>query len=73
LEGNPTDVETLVTIGDVCVSLGKNEDARVFYNRVLELEPWNLGAQEKLDAIERAQRTEDRRQRSVVRSHGMDG
>jgi tetratricopeptide (TPR) repeat protein len=67
LKGNPTDVETLVTIGDVCVSLGKSEDARVFYNRVLELEPWNMDAQGKLDSIERGetsdvggQTTEDR-------------
>jgi Flp pilus assembly protein TadD len=51
LEANPTDVETLLILGDICAAIEKNEDAKVFYNRVLELEPWNLNAQEKLDAL----------------------
>ena len=52
LEDNPTDIETLVTLGDICVSLHKSKDARVFYERVLELEPWNMDAMRKLDSIE---------------------
>ena len=51
LEANPSDVELLVILGDICAAIEKNEDAKVFYNRVLELEPWNLKAQEKLDAL----------------------
>jgi tetratricopeptide (TPR) repeat protein len=69
LEANPTDIETLLTIGDVCISVGKSNDARVFYDRVLELEPWNMDAQGKLDAIPQGetsdvggQTTEDRYQ-----------
>lgn len=51
LEANPSDVELLIILGDICAAIEKNEDAKVFYNRVLELEPWNLKAQEKLDAL----------------------
>ena len=51
LEANPTDIETLLILGDICVSLGKTEDARVFYDRVLELEPWNMDAHGKLETI----------------------
>ena len=51
LEANPSDVETLLILGDICAAIEKNEDAKVFYNRVLELEPWHLKAQEKLDAL----------------------
>jgi len=56
LEANPTDIETLLIIGDVCLSIGKSDDARVFYDRVLELEPWNTDAQGKLDALEKGER-----------------
>jgi tetratricopeptide (TPR) repeat protein len=51
LEANPIDVETLLTLGDICAAIEKNEDARAFYHRVLELEPWHLKAQEKLDDL----------------------
>lgn len=65
LEADPADIETLLAIGDICASLGKNDDARVFYNRILELEPWNLNAQAKLEGIQGSdvggQRTENGR------------
>ncbi len=51
LAAHPEDMETLLIIGHICVSLKKFEDARVFYNRVLELEPWNLEAREHLDKM----------------------
>jgi len=79
LEANPTDIETLRAIGDVCVSVGKIGDARVFYKRVLDLEPWNLDAQEKLNAIENGQKSEVRgrgpeegRQRTDFRGRGSE-
>lgn len=59
LEDNPTDMETLLTLGDICVSLKKNEDAKVFYERILELEPWNMDVQEKLDTMEKQEMRED--------------
>ncbi|MCF8144164.1 MAG: tetratricopeptide repeat protein [Deltaproteobacteria bacterium] len=51
LEDNPTDIEVLNTLGDICVSLEKSGDARVFYDRVLELEPWNMEALKKLETV----------------------
>ena len=51
LKSHPKDIEILVTIGHVCVSLKKFEDARVFYNRALEIEPWDLHAREHLDKL----------------------
>jgi len=59
LEINPTDVETLLIMGHICVFLKKFDDAKVFYNRTLELEPWNADAREKLDQLAKAQRPED--------------
>ncbi|MCF8120642.1 MAG: tetratricopeptide repeat protein [Deltaproteobacteria bacterium] len=51
LGANQNDVEILLILGDICAAIEKDEDARFFYNRVLELEPWNLDAQKKLDAL----------------------
>jgi Flp pilus assembly protein TadD len=51
LEKNPEDMETLFALGHVCIRLGKREDARFFYNRILDIEPWNVNAQEMLDAL----------------------
>ena len=65
LEANPTDIETLTILGDICVSLKKGQDARVFYERVLEIEPWNTEVQEKLEEIEKIQSSEIRDQRSA--------
>ena len=49
---NPEDIETLLITGHICVALQKFEDAKVFYNRILEIEPWNLEAQEFLDNLQ---------------------
>lgn len=51
LDANPTDLEILLILGQICVSLKKTDDARVFYNKVLELEPWNMDARERLDQL----------------------
>lgn len=58
LEANPTDIETLIILGQICASLKKIEDAKVFYNKVLELEPWNMDARERLDDLTKGQKTE---------------
>jgi Flp pilus assembly protein TadD/glycosyltransferase involved in cell wall biosynthesis len=51
LENHPEDVETLMAVGYICENLNKSGDARDFYNRVIEIEPWNLEARQKLDAL----------------------
>jgi glycosyltransferase involved in cell wall biosynthesis/Flp pilus assembly protein TadD len=48
----PEDVETLLITGHICVSLHKFDDAKVFYNRVLEIEPWNADARQNLETLE---------------------
>jgi GT2 family glycosyltransferase/Flp pilus assembly protein TadD len=48
----PEDVETLLITGHICVSLQKFDDAKVFYNRVLEIEPWNTDARDNLATLE---------------------
>ncbi len=51
LRKNPSDLETLFALGHICLQLEKFEDARVFYNKILEIEPWDLSAQEVLDSL----------------------
>jgi cytochrome c-type biogenesis protein CcmH/NrfG len=48
----PEDVETLLITGHICVSLHKFDDAKVFYNRVLEIEPWNKDVRQNLETLE---------------------
>jgi tetratricopeptide (TPR) repeat protein len=51
LSAYPEDLETLLATGNVCMSLGRPEDARVFFERMLEIEPWNLEAGQALDRL----------------------
>jgi tetratricopeptide (TPR) repeat protein len=51
LRKDPSDLETLFALGHICIQLEKFQDARVFYNRILAIEPWNLSAQECLDSL----------------------
>jgi tetratricopeptide (TPR) repeat protein len=48
----PEDVETLLITGHICVSLHRFDDAKVFYERVLEIEPWNADASQNLETLE---------------------
>lgn len=51
LKKNPEDIETLLAIGNVCIAAEKLTEAKTFYNRVLEIEPWNSKAWQTLQAI----------------------
>ena len=53
LELNPQDIETLLITGHICVALHNFEDAKVFYQRVLELEPSNEAAQNNLNKLDK--------------------
>ena len=53
LESHPEDVETLLITGHICVALQKFDDAKDFYRRVLEIEPWNADAGQNLDKLEK--------------------
>ena len=52
LEMYPEDIEALMAVGYICESLNNTRDAADFYNRVLQIEPWNLEARKKLDAMQ---------------------
>jgi len=51
LENTPQDVETLMAVGYICESVNKFDDARDFYRQILDIEPWNLEARQKLEAL----------------------
>jgi tetratricopeptide (TPR) repeat protein len=51
LNKEPSDIETLFALGHICIQLEKFEDAKIFYNRILDVEPWNASAQECLDSL----------------------
>lgn len=52
LKSNPEDVETLLIIGNISALIENFEDAKFFYNKVLEIEPWNITAMDNLDALQ---------------------
>ena len=71
LDNNPNDIETLTILGNICESLNKAEDAKVFYSRVLEIEPGNVDARGGLNELgggteDGGRTTESRGQRTVV-------
>lgn len=51
LRTNPKDTETLGAIAQVCASLGRVDDALYFYDRILELEPWNQATRNQRGAL----------------------
>ena len=53
LKTNPQDVETLMATGQICVALEKPDDARDFFNQVLEIEPWNENARQEIEKMEK--------------------
>jgi tetratricopeptide (TPR) repeat protein len=51
LEADFGDVEALMSMGLICEALERPENARHFYNRVLENEPWNEDARQQLENL----------------------
>lgn len=56
LTEEPTDIETLMAAAQICKALNRNEQAKMFFDRVLDLEPWNLEANENLNHLNQIQR-----------------
>lgn len=54
LEKDPQDLECLLACGLVCISTHQYDDARVFFEKVLDLEPWNISAKEALEKVNNA-------------------
>ena len=55
LTAKPADIETLMAAAHICNALNKNENAKIFFERVLDIEPWNLEANEKLNQLNLSQ------------------
>lgn len=51
LKQQPRNVETLENLGHICKALGQTDEAKTFYRRVLEIEPWNAGVREELQTL----------------------
>ena len=54
LELAPQDVETLLAVGKICRELGQPEDAKAFFGRILDIEPWNREAADYLNSCSAA-------------------
>lgn len=53
LERNPQDIDSLLATGLVCIQMNKIEDARDFFKRVIDIEPWNPHAQQGLAKLDK--------------------
>ncbi|HIJ59886.1 MAG TPA: tetratricopeptide repeat protein [Nitrospirae bacterium] len=52
IEIDAEDVEVYLIIGNICTLIGNYNDARFFYDKALEIEPWNLTAMDNLDWLD---------------------
>ncbi len=55
LSAQPADIETLTALGILCTDLGKAADADFFFEKVLELEPWNQRTRTLRDSLKSVQ------------------
>jgi tetratricopeptide (TPR) repeat protein len=51
LEDNPEDIDVLLVAGHICSAMNKKNSARTFYERVLDIEPWNFDAGDCLEKL----------------------
>jgi tetratricopeptide (TPR) repeat protein len=51
LDLKPGDVETLQILGNLCASQQMSGEARTYYNRLLDVEPWNMAARKSLQSL----------------------
>ncbi|MBF0226223.1 MAG: tetratricopeptide repeat protein [Desulfobacterales bacterium] len=52
LDQNPKDLEVLFSIAFISELFDRLDDAKVFYNIILDIEPWNTNARLKIDELE---------------------
>jgi len=52
LEDNPEDIDVLLVAGHTCSAMNRKNSARTFYERVLDIEPWNFDASDCLEKLE---------------------
>ena len=51
LKSSPRDLETLLNLGIICDQVGQPAEAESFYQRALEIEPWNQDVRERLTEL----------------------
>ena len=51
LQKEPRNIETLMNLGTICTMLDRPEEAKSFYSKVTQLEPWNRDARECLTTL----------------------
>ncbi|MBW1784330.1 MAG: polysaccharide deacetylase family protein [Deltaproteobacteria bacterium] len=56
LSNNPKDINTLLTLGHISVSKKRFDEAKIFYNKVMEIDPHNRDAIEKVDLLRVAEK-----------------
>ena len=47
----PRDLETVAGLGHICTAVGRPDEARSFFRRALEIEPWNRDVREALNSL----------------------
>ena len=52
LEQDREDVDCLMAAGTICAQQGNGEDARIFFNRIIEIEPWHVQAREAMAQLD---------------------
>ena len=52
LEKDPQDLDCLLACGLLCICMKQPEDARIFFQRVLDIEPWNASAKQGLEQLD---------------------
>ena len=48
---NPQDIEVLNAIGLICLNLKKYDDAKIFFNKILDIDPLNKSARDFFDQL----------------------
>jgi len=51
LDLKPDDAETLQILGNICASRQRSTDARQYFTRLLDIEPWNMAIKKSVDAL----------------------
>lgn len=51
LKDDPEDIDSLMAVGHICTTLEEEDSARTFFERILDIEPWNFDAIERLDQL----------------------
>ena len=51
LKDDPEDIDVLLVAGHICSAMNKKNSARTFYERVLDIEPWNFEAGDCLEKL----------------------